>query len=199
MYCFWMDFLMISVLKSVSTDSACLIKFINPFLKYFSINTSVCVDSSEHSIICLVSVGPGQLIVDILLAFLVCHHEVKGSGLDIGQINQCSTEIRSCNRNWRGWLVMVVIVVWRVLPVVSLIKPGLLVSSSILVISIISVRERFICIICVYLLTSWDVISQIFGRCWPGICRIPCISSGYSQIFGICFIIWSMTVEILWC
>ena len=58
---------------------------------------------------------------------------------------------------------MVVIVVWRGLPVVSLIKPGLLVSSSILVISIISVRERFISIICVYLLTSRDVISQILA------------------------------------
>ena len=33
----------------------------------------------------LISVGPGQLIVDILLAFLVCYNEVKGSGLDVGQ------------------------------------------------------------------------------------------------------------------
>ena len=112
-----------------STDSACPILFINLFFKYFSINPIICVDSSKHTLVCLVSVGHGQLIVDILLTFLVCNHEVKGSGLDVGQINQCSTEIRSCNRNWRGWLVIVVIVIWRVLPVVSLIKPHLLVSS----------------------------------------------------------------------
>ena len=36
----------------------------------------------------------------------------------------------------------VMIVIWRVLLVVPLVKPGLLMSSSILVISIISVRKR---------------------------------------------------------
>ena len=69
------------------------------------------------------------------------------------------------------------IVIQRVLLVVSLIESGLLMSSSVLVIFIISVRKRGISIICVPLLSVWDVPSEIFGGCWSDIHRVQLISS----------------------
>ena len=58
---------------------------------------------------------------------------------------------------------MVVTVAWRVLFVVSLIKPGLLMSISTLVISVVSVSKG---VVCVYLFSSSNVFFKIFGGCW---------------------------------
>ena len=68
------DFFMISVWKSCADWHAW--SMLDPFFKFWSVHSIICLYCGKHSFISLVFVGPGQLIVDILLALLVGHHEV---------------------------------------------------------------------------------------------------------------------------
>ena len=51
-----------NVLKSLSTYSAGLVNFINPFLELFSVCSIVCFNRSKHGIICFIFICSSQFI-----------------------------------------------------------------------------------------------------------------------------------------